>query len=483
MKWILGLTPLLLAPIVVQSQDHGLLSIHGSGTTNPQKCYWLIMSQFMEQAKTAIRMTYRAVGSTTGKDEFIAEENGYTVPFNDFGSGDIPVPSADYQALTAAGQEMVHIPILLGAISIFHNIPGIPSGPEGLHLTPCVIAKIFNRKITIWDDQEILDLNPGLREKLPSSSYPIYVARRVEGSSSTASITAYLHKTCETEWPVEQVGSKITWPDDTMKCDGSGEMTNCIRDNPGTIGYIDSGHGHAEDLTEIELRNNAGNFLSSREAGSAGIGAAAVSIPASPDADFGDVNLLDQPGENTWPVVTMTYIYARKDLSFFRQPAEKSLFVAFLRSLYNETYIGQCEQFGFTLVPESIRNIGQAGIDMLEVDTPNATVPTWTFELETNPGPGQGDYVISSRRRTYAEYQLSSTTEDVEDLLQQVADLRRQIEAVNSYQAASVNEDDFREFTEDDERQLKAALALASLSFAFWIIALTVIFVKRCFKI
>lgn len=72
-------------------------------------------------------------------------------------------------------------------------------------------------------------------------------------------------------------------------------MTNCIRDTPGTIGYIDSGHGHSEGLVEIELQNRDGSFLSSKEAGArGGIGAAAGAIPTSADEDFGGVDLLNQ---------------------------------------------------------------------------------------------------------------------------------------------------------------------------------------------
>ena len=47
-------------------------------------------------------------------------------------------------------------------------------------------------------------------------------------------------------------------------------MTSCIRDTAGTIGYIDAGHGHAEGLIEIELRNAHGSFLSSLEASAKG---------------------------------------------------------------------------------------------------------------------------------------------------------------------------------------------------------------------
>lgn len=95
------------------------------------------------------------------------------------------------------------------------------------------------------------------------------------------------------------VGSKITWDEDTMGCEGSGGMTNCIRDNAGTIGYIDSGHGHSENLVEIELKNKDGQFLSSKQAGDSGIGMAAIKaldagiLPSDSTHDYGAVKLLN----------------------------------------------------------------------------------------------------------------------------------------------------------------------------------------------
>ena len=50
-------------------------------------------------------MTYRAVGSSTGQLEITGKDQGY-VSFSDFGSGDMPFPKADYDALVAADVEI-----------------------------------------------------------------------------------------------------------------------------------------------------------------------------------------------------------------------------------------------------------------------------------------------------------------------------------------------------------------------------------------
>ena len=189
------LTVLLLLPLsaVVVLANHddspSIYELHGSGTTNPSKCFWLIMQQFMDRAKLPLHLTYRAVGSSTGQAEFIGSGDK-TVPANDFGSGDIPISTANYDALSQAGVEIVHLPFVLGAISVFHSIPNVPDGVGGLNLTSCLLARIFSRDIVVWDHPDILAQNPNLERRLPTANYPITVAHRLFGSSSTASLTA-----------------------------------------------------------------------------------------------------------------------------------------------------------------------------------------------------------------------------------------------------------------------------------------------------
>jgi ABC-type phosphate transport system substrate-binding protein len=267
-----------------------VISVHGSGTTNPQKCYWDIMDTLMKQSKQPIRFTYRGVGSSTGQSEFLGDDS-YN-PYNDFGSGDIPLSEEKFKSITGAGVEILHLPVMMGAIGFFHSVD---TGGKKLNLTPCVLAKILDRKIIDWSDDEIKKINAGL--SLPST--PINVARRVKGSSSTASITTYLNKVCEDSWPTSLVGKEIAWKEDTMKCEGSSGMTDCIRNFPGTIGYIDAGHGHSENLSEIELMNADGDYISSKEASIRdGILEAALAttsgVPSELDQSFAGVNLLNQ---------------------------------------------------------------------------------------------------------------------------------------------------------------------------------------------
>ena len=156
-----------------------VLNIHGSGTTNPSKCFWAIMEDFEDQTKHPIRMTYRAVGSSTGIEEFV--NGNSTIPAADFGSGDLPLPEEVYEGLKQNNISVVQLPIFLGAVSFFYNVPGI----EKLDLNACLLARIFGREITVWGHEDIVARNPDLE----GSTLEISVARRVRGSSSTDAIT------------------------------------------------------------------------------------------------------------------------------------------------------------------------------------------------------------------------------------------------------------------------------------------------------
>ena len=102
------LFPLLLLvialPTTKANHTSSILSLHGSGTTNPSKCLWAILDQFMDRIKVPTRLTYRAVGSITGQEEFKGDNSNFNNSLIDFGSGDIPFSTDDYNNLKSAGE-------------------------------------------------------------------------------------------------------------------------------------------------------------------------------------------------------------------------------------------------------------------------------------------------------------------------------------------------------------------------------------------
>jgi hypothetical protein len=112
-----------------------------------------------------------------------------------------------------------------------------------------------------------------------------------------------MNSKCPKEWPDKYVASKLSqedgnnWAEGTWGCQGSGGMTGCIRENEGAIGYIDSGHGWAEELKEVNVQNEDGNFLTSRKSrDKGGIADAALrgEVPDTLTEDWDGTNFLNR---------------------------------------------------------------------------------------------------------------------------------------------------------------------------------------------
>ena len=158
------------------------------------------------------------------------------------------------------------MPFVIGGIAFFHSVP---ASYGEIDLDACLLAKIFSREITSWNDPEIVALNPALA----SLDQPITVVRRVKGSSSTSLITKYLHAECPGVWEPEatMVGKVpcsadkttncVTWASDTVEAQGSGGISSYLAANPYSISYIDNGHGLSSGLGEIALKNRDENFV------------------------------------------------------------------------------------------------------------------------------------------------------------------------------------------------------------------------------
>ena len=246
------------------------------------------------------------------------------------------------------------------------------------------------------------------------------------------------------------------WPEDTMGCDGSALMTACIRDTPGTIGYIDSGHGHSESLIEIELRNFDQKFLSSRTAAdNGGIASAAAVLPLNTD-DYSKVDLLNQPGEYTWPIVALSYIYVRQDLSYMEVESQ-GLLKAFLISLFDPDFNSACDEFGFVTVSDEVMTSTLTAIESLQVDS---TSPIFTFETvdDTKVIGGTADFVVSGKRRSYAEYERTINEGKIADLQTEVTSLRSSMAELESQLTSSSGEES------ETSHDAKAALVLSILN-------------------
>ena len=414
-----------IATLQTLVQRSHVRELHGAGTTNPSRFFWETLDLIEARSKVPIHTTYRAVGSSTGQQEFVAPTNSY-VALNDFGAGDIPMSATNFQTLSDNGRTMVHVPFALGGIGIFYSLAGV-SGT--VRLNACVLAKIFKRSITVWNDAAITALNPSIT--LPATA--IKVVHRVEGSSSTTGFTQYLAQECPADWTGTGTGSgsTITWASGTNEAQGSGGMSSFIAAHDGAIGYIDSGHGHEHSLNEAELQNANNEWLTTLTTGCiANAGTIAVNnalFPTDPTASFANVKLYNLPGANVWPITMVSYFYLNKDLSAMDADTAALLY-AFVEMTLSTEGQALAEANLFVKLPQELLDYNTATLSGLTLPS---DIRKFTFETATTTQKevGAGLTVISGKRQTYADWRNARQETDIAALTLSVAQVRAIVEA------------------------------------------------------
>lgn len=268
----------------------GDVKLQGAGSTfiNPLMQKWL--SEY-GKVNQNVRIDYQSIGSGGGIKQIQAQ----TI---DFGASDAAMKDED---LKAAPGEIVHIPLVLGAVVLTYNLQGVS---KPLHFSPDVIADIFLGKIKKWDDERIKKDNEGVN--LPATD--ITVVHRSDGSGTSAVFTDYLSKVSP-EWK-EKVGAGTSpnWP---VGLGGKGNegVTGQVKQTPNTIGYVELAYAVKNNLPVGLIKNKSGNFV--EPTFDTVTAAAAESVPTTPE-DL-RVSITDPAGANTYPISSYVYALVYKD--------------------------------------------------------------------------------------------------------------------------------------------------------------------------
>ena len=262
--------------------------ITGAGATFPAPVY----AKWGEAAKAAIgvELNYQAIGSGGGQNQIINR----TV---DFGASDAPVDGPKLET-----NKLLQFPMVMGAVVPIVNLPGIEI--NALKLTGEILAEIYLGKITKWNDPKLVELNRGLT--LPSLAIaPVY---RADGSGTSFVYTSYL-SAVSPEWK-EKVGASqsVKWPSGNG-AKGNDGIAATVKQVKGAIGYVENAYATQNKLTTTELRNKAGQFIAPTMAS---FSAAAASGNWAAAPNFA-VNLIDQNGATSWPIVSATFLLVPMD--------------------------------------------------------------------------------------------------------------------------------------------------------------------------
>lgn len=276
---------ILLALVTIMSTVTGARAdmLTGAGATFPAPVY----AKWAEAAKTAtgIELNYQAIGSGGGQNQIFNR----TV---DFGASDAPV-SAD----KLSSNNLLQVPTVMGAVVVIVNLPGVENNQ--LRLNQSTISGIYLGKIKDWGDPAIAKDNPNL--KLPKLAIaPVY---RADGSGTTFVWTSYLSK-INSDWQ-SSVGANtsVKWPTGTG-AKGNDGVSAVVKQVKGAIGYVESVYASQNKLVVTQLQTADGHWVTaSNETYSA----------AAKNADWKNapnftVDLLNQPGDKSWPIVSATFI-------------------------------------------------------------------------------------------------------------------------------------------------------------------------------
>ena len=285
------------SPAVSIGNNATVHRLNGGGSTFvfPMMSKWA--SEY-DKAK-GVKVNYVSIGSGGGIQQMTAKTL-------ELGCTDGPMNEEQLQKAREVGGEVVHIPLVMGAVVLAYNLDEVK---EPLTFSGPIIADIYLGKIKKWNDPALQKLNPSAA--LPDKE--IMVVHRSEGSGTTYVFADYLSKVSP-EWKSKVgVATSLNWP-----C-GSGQKGNegvagQVKRSVGSIGYIELTYALQNKISFGSVLNREGLAVkpSLESITSAGNGSLS-SIP-------GDLrySITDAPGKEAYPISGTVWA-----VIYVNQPADK----------------------------------------------------------------------------------------------------------------------------------------------------------------
>jgi phosphate transport system substrate-binding protein len=317
-------------------------TINGAGATFPAPVYTEWAARFKDSTGTTVN--YQAVGSGGGIAQFTAG----TV---DFGATDAAMKPEEEAAAKKKG-DPVHIPTVLGAVTVSYKVSGVD---KGLKLDGATIADIFLGKVKKWNDPEIVKVSGN--SSLPSKD--ITVCHRSDESGTTKNFTQFLADYSPAWKSGPGVDKTVKWPVGTG-AKGNDGVAGCVKQTDGAVGYVEQAYALQNDFTTAAVQNKDGQFVApSLEATSA----AGVGATVPDDLKFSTINA---PGAKTYPITAVTFLLVWQDqCKSGIKPATAKLVKSWL-----DYALGAGQEVApdlqYAPLPDPIKQKAQAKVDALQ---------------------------------------------------------------------------------------------------------------------
>jgi phosphate transport system substrate-binding protein len=218
----------------------GTLNVAGNSSL---KRAWSAWVEAYQRECADATLNYDGQGSGYGRTQFVQKQ----------------VPLASSLAALAGDQRTqarqrcapgaaVDLPMTVIPISLAYHLDGV----DKLTLTPELFARIFEGKITRWNDPQLAAVNPGVA--LPDKSItPVYFSA---DAGTSENITRLLVTQVPQEWPHKPSQS---WPNSIgIGAAISTTIVSAIKNTDGALGYVDYPDAVDNKLTLAALDSGAG---------------------------------------------------------------------------------------------------------------------------------------------------------------------------------------------------------------------------------
>lgn len=320
-------------------------TLNGAGATFPQVLY---SKWFDEYAKaTGVKVNYQGNGSGAGKKAITDK----TVDFA--GSDSIMSDQELKDAQASCGDTVLHIPSALGSIAVTYTLPELPNAK--LKLTGDTIAGIFMGTITKWNDAKLMADNAGVA--LPNKD--IVVVHRSDGSGTTDNFTGFLADS-NADWKSKVgAGTTVNWPVG-IGAQGNAGVAGELKNNPYSIGYVETIYANQNKLAYADVKNKAGKFVTPTNAS---VTAAAKQVSPQVPADF-RFRFTNAAGDESYPITVLTYLLVCP------KQTDQAKAIAITRMLWWAIHEGQgfSEGLDFARLPDEFIAREEAMINQITVN-------------------------------------------------------------------------------------------------------------------
>ena len=200
----------------------------GAGASSQQSAVEAWIASYQEQNPDA-KISYNPSGSGAGVSTFLTGATAWAG--SDASLSDDEVSQS--KSVCASGTAF-DVPVYISPIAIVFNLKGISGKDKHLNLDGETIAKIFDGKITKWNDDTIKKQNP--KVNLPDTA--ITVVHRSDKSGTTKNFLSYVKDVAPDAWSYD-LGEN--WPNEVGQgAKGTDGVINTVSQADGTIGYADA---------------------------------------------------------------------------------------------------------------------------------------------------------------------------------------------------------------------------------------------------